>query len=165
MRLLFILVMALSLSGCITQQRCSRKYPPAETLRDSINIQKEVIYRDTVIYRTLPPDTVMVWREMPASVPDTEPLTAENQHAFAKAWIGDGRMWLRLFMKPQPIAFTLQNKTQLENRYQGHSQTKIERVPYVPAIYQWCLWIVIAQIVALVGRLALKYLRLRGGKN
>lgn len=151
----------LFLSGCATQKRCERLYPPIEQGRDCTIIQKEVILKDTTIYRTLPPDTVLINQILPGSAPNIEPMTAENKTAIARAWMDGGRLWLTLFNKPVPFAFTLQNRQTNESKVRTVRETKIERVKYVSNFHKWAGYLIIAQIIAGVAVLVHYGLRYR----
>jgi hypothetical protein len=134
--------------GCTTQKRCNRLYPPIESKKDSVNIQKEVVLKDTTIYKTLPPDTVTIEKNLPANSPNFDPVIAENQYAFAMAWANNGVFYLLLHNKPQPFAFTLQNKTTKESYHRNQSEVKVKQIRYIPKLFKWCAIIISWQIVA-----------------
>lgn len=161
-------VMLCILTGCATQKRCNQLYPPQtiEKVKDSVCIQKEVILKDTTIYRSLPPDTVTIFDYLGENSLFRDTVTAENSHAIAKSWIWNGRLWLRVFNKPQPIAFSVQNKATREQNTRIVTQTitRVERVQYVSKWHQWCSRFVIAQIIAtatLLGFAIYKYINRR----
>lgn len=57
MKTLSILIVALILTGCTTQKRCFRKFPPA--LETQIITETEVVTRDTTIVITIPAEQVV----------------------------------------------------------------------------------------------------------
>lgn len=87
-RLLIVATLLLILSGCVTQKRCNKKYPPSESTRiDSIYIEREIVkWKDTIIYQQLPPIVV----ERYVSINDTLKLTGSYSEAFA--WVSDGNI-------------------------------------------------------------------------
>jgi len=57
-KLILILFLAFTLSGCTTQKKCNRKFPPTIIVKDSIIEKTNTIIRDTTIFVKLPKDTV-----------------------------------------------------------------------------------------------------------
>lgn len=154
-------IMLCIFTGCATQKRCNQLYPPIESRHDSTIIQKEVILKDTTIFRTLPPDTVTIFDYLADNSLFNDTITAENSHAIAKSWIRDGRLWLRVFNKPQPIPFSLPIKETREKNTRTVIVTKIERVQYVSRWHQWCGYLIISQIIAGVAVLVHEGLKFR----
>ena len=145
-------------TSCATQKRCENRYPHIEMVRDSVIIEKEVVLRDTIVEVRLLPDTIITIKEIPVSV-DICPIMVENNNAMAKAWIKNSHLWLQIFNKPNPIAFTLQNKTTTEQ--QTRIIRKTQRVKYVSSWHKWCSRLIIAQIIALVSLCIYSLLKLR----
>lgn len=47
--ILFIAILVMAMSSCVTQQRCLEKFPT----KDSISISSRIVYKDTLIHDTL----------------------------------------------------------------------------------------------------------------
>lgn len=160
---LFLFLVVFMLYGCASGRRCT--HLQTNNSKDSIFSSKEVVFKDTTVYLTIPSDTVVKTVYLPIKMPKIEPVTAESETAFAKAWIYDDRLSLILINKFRQIPFTFQSKETNAIRTRIKTEVKTIPAPYVPKVYKWCLWIVIIQIVVLLCRLAFKYLRLQGGRN
>lgn len=159
--IIFLVLVTAMLPGCITQKRCSRLFPASEIKTDSVNIQKTVVLRDTTVFVSIAPDTVIITEKMPVSVPNIAPVTAENNLSVAKAWIENSVLRVILFNKPGKIAFTLQNKSTAETQYRIKTEIKTVKQPYIPQIYKTALWIVIWQLIMIVGFVVYKFLEIR----
>ena len=99
MKYLLIASILLLFSGCATQKRCNKKYPPSESTRiDSVYIEKEVVkWRDTVIYKELPPIVV----ERYVSIKDT--LRLKGGFSEAISWVNEGNILGRLEEGKNPV--------------------------------------------------------------
>lgn len=148
-------------TGCISQSRCNRLNPATLQSKDSIYVQKEIVFKDTTVFVSIAPDTVIITEKMPVPVSNIAPVTAENKFSIAKAWINNNTLKLLLFNKPGKIAFTLQNKSTAEIQYRLKTEVKTVKQPYIPQIYKTALWIVIWQLIMLVGFVVYKLLEIR----
>ena len=143
-RTLLVAALLILLSGCVTQKNCNKKYPPTESTRtDSIYVEKEVVkWRDTIIYKQLPPIVV----ERYVSIKDTLKLTGNYSEAFA--WISDGNILGRLNegIKPAKIEYKIKGVEVEKEATKTEYKKEIVNVPYIPLFAKIFMWVGIAFI-------------------
>jgi len=99
-----ILIFSIILTtSCVTQRACLNKFPPVvQTI-----VKDTTIYRDTVLYVFLPPDTV--WDSIPVYInSEGRPITlariiTETRYARAEAWVSDSKLYQVLFHKQSAL--------------------------------------------------------------
>ena len=149
MRSLLVIVLSLLAAGCVTQRKCLERWPPDIMYHDT------VIYRDTTLYVTLPPDTVhgsdtMLIIDQIAVTIDT--MVLETDYAIAWAWVAGSRIHQRLAHK----------LTVLELRYDSLLQEKVKVITVTNTIrekprFNGMLW----QIITLAGIILLIILAIK----
>jgi len=97
-KLIGLLLLAL-FSGCVTQKKCSSKFPPVSEIiyKDSIIEREVTVYVDTIIYVELPAKEVV--KEVKIPVPITfksDTVYAVGDYASAKAWVAKRELKLKL---------------------------------------------------------------------
>lgn len=105
MKTIFITLILLILSSCITRKACDRKFPLA-----AIDSMKEIIrtvttYRDTTLFITVKGDTV--FKELPVNVNEVNRLSTSL--SMSEAWINNGKLKHRLVQKDTIIPATVKN--------------------------------------------------------
>jgi len=131
-KLIFILIL-FSFAGCVTQQRCQRKFPPVEKTHDSIVTRIVTVTVHDTIPIPIEPDTILI--EKPVYVKDgvvnSDTLRAETD--FAKAWaaVVQSSLKLGLMQKDSTINRIIQDsiKTSLQEHYHTHTIIK-EKIVY-----------------------------------
>ena len=140
-----MLLPCLLIGGCATQQRCLEKWPPVM----EVIVRDTIIYRDTVLFITLPPDTVTnsdtIYVDKEGQPFTLAMLVTETDFARAEAWVKDSRLYQRVFNKD----------TALELRYDSLLKEKLKVVTItetvrIPPKFNGILWQVIALAVLLV---------------
>lgn len=93
--ILWTLFVLLLLSGCVTQKRCTKKFPQVASV-DSVYIEK---LKEIPVY--LPGDTVNV--EIPADCKDQELIVLENDLLKYELYIEKGKIKTKYVIKPDTI--------------------------------------------------------------
>jgi len=130
-KLIFLLAMVL-LSGCITEKRCSRKFPPVTIIKDSISVKETTIFRDTTVFVLLPKDTIKysdtVYIKnnvcfMPAKY-------LKNGIISAQAEVQNSRLNLSAWINDSGIFYTLNDVVRESQRWEFmyHSQQVVKEV-------------------------------------
>jgi hypothetical protein len=137
-QLILFLIAAFTLSSCVTQRACDRKFPPQQTttiIRDSI-----VIYRDTTIYITLPrevvtlTDTVVVYiRE---GFPESDRSELHGTFAWTWAQVKKGRLLHELHQNDTTIARTIERAIRDARVTETIEKVVVREVNYVTG-WQW----------------------------
>jgi hypothetical protein len=143
LRLALILILSLFLGSCVTQRRCSIKYPPI--------VQKDSIYVETVVKIPVPVpgDTIKV--DVPVNCPDQDIVSVENSKLKQQIKILNGRLVSNTEIKPDTVyVHTKETKT----------ITKEVKVPqpvrFIPDLYKVSLWLWAGVLVAVGGYIALR---------
>jgi hypothetical protein len=154
MKNLILLILSVTLlSGCVTQDRCSRKFPP-ETIvirTDSIINTTETVYRDTTIYIHIPSeikystDTVII----KDGIIQSRKNHLTTSFAQSWAWVERGRLYHELSQNDtlirQDIKDAIRVTWERAERYYKESQQTVVTKKYVPLFYK--IMTVIAFIV------------------
>jgi hypothetical protein len=160
MKKFFFLLALLALSGCVTQQRCERKFPPEIVRTDSVITKTQTIYRDTTIFVTLTPDTVFdtVHVFVRDGIANSRASIHETNLAWSKAQVVDGVLIHELRMKDSVLAFMIENAIRVSATLteKTSGETRIVKENYVTG-WQWAQ-IYFARIVALILGLFLVFL-------
>lgn len=139
-----LIVAALLLTGCVTQKRCEKKFPPSEFSRvDSVYIYRDVVkWKDTVIYKDLPP--VIIEKYVP--IKDTLKLTGNYSEALS--WVVGGNILgsLKEGKNPVKIEYKIKEVEVVKEVEKIEYKEKIVNVRYVPK------WL---KILAIVGSLSI----------
>lgn len=147
-RILIVATLLLIVSGCVTQKKCNKKYPPTESTRiDSFYIEKEVVkWKDTIIYQQLPPIVV----ERYVSIKDTLKLTGSYSEAFA--WVSDGNILGKLNegIKPAKIEYKIKEVEVEKEVLKTEYKKEVVKVPYIPLFTKIFMWIGIIFIVFII---------------
>jgi hypothetical protein len=116
MRNFCILVLAVILAGCSPQKRLARlleRYPIRPTV-DTFYKVGPTIYRDTVVFRYVPGETVTqsIYIDVPVDIPDTF-MEVESSMATALAWLQSNELGLELHQKDSVFEFKLDSALQV----------------------------------------------------
>jgi len=127
----WILLIILVLNSCTTQKRCLQKFPPIVGV-DTI-IYTTTVYRDTVILRYLPGDTVFSHsiEKVPVRAA-IRPVEAETSLAYARAWISEKRLRLMLIQKDSVFRFKLDSAIRANERIEYITEIKTHQLPPKP---------------------------------
>ena len=144
------------LSSCATQSRCQQLYPASTNNTETVKVEKETVYKDSIVYRTLAADTVRVEQIVSSAIPDLPIIKAENKYCIAQSWVSGGTQFLNMTIKPVKLEFTTQNKI-VSQKTEALKQTKTTATkPYIPKVYSWSLYIVFIEFMLLISWLLYK---------
>lgn len=170
LRIISLLLIVVSLSGCLmTKKGWQRRYPPV-TSRDSIVIETRrdsIVYKDTTIFVIIPGETLHDSILVPAGpgfiLSDT--IILETSYARAEAYYKSPRVHLTLFQKGIDLKVKLDSalleKYFWKDKYTNILNQKVTREKYIPGVYRGALWAwmgVGVILLILVGLKILKYI-------
>jgi hypothetical protein len=143
------------LPSCATQKRCMEKWPPMAA--DTV-FKQVVSYRDTIIYITLPADTVADSLAILLNLP--EPVTMEgyisdtvnviDKFASASAWVVNKKLKIQLRLNKTTLAFAIDSAATLKEKTVTITKTVIQEKKYIPVFYQACLFVSIILILLFI---------------
>jgi|WetSurMetagenome_2_1015567.scaffolds.fasta_scaffold00103_69 hypothetical protein len=159
---LFIALFSLILTSCITQRRCSIKFPSVNDTIKITTVKDSIVIRDTTIFIKIPGEKVTDSISIPCpEVHNYIPkkVCAETQLASACAWWQYPVIKLELMQKDTTIVKRL-NRALKESYYWRTLYEKVHITPapvkYVPGFYKGCLWILIGEILVIALFIAFK---------
>jgi len=143
-KLILLIVIAATFTGCITEKRCNSKFPPEVMIirRDSIFRETKTIYNDTVIYVQVPGE-IQYSNDTLYIVGDQiyfKPSYLKTSFAESRAYVQNNRLQHTLTQNDTIVPVTIKNAIRLTweraERYFNQSETKVEKVKFVPLIYK-----------------------------
>jgi len=154
-KLLALLAAMLIFSGCVTQSKCDRKFPPQVMVitKDSIIRTTNTIYKDTLIYVYLKGETKYstdtVWIENGL-------IRSNKNHLFTSfadswAWVENGRLYHQLIQKDTLIGQEIKDAVRLTwesaERFYNTKEVQVKTERYIPKWVWWCLAISILAFI------------------
>ena len=154
MKTIILFLICFFLASCVTQKKCTRKFPPVTEIIIKDSIREVTIYRDTTIYINLPADTV--YKKDTIIIKNgyfyIAPMYAETNLATAKAWISHNKLSLMLADKDTTLEVRLENALKTsqiwEFKYKNEKQTV--QVKYVPKFWKVTGWIGIISVILII---------------
>lgn len=137
-RILFLAIAVLFLTSCVTQRKCTLKFPPTVT-RDSIYIEtiKEIPI-------PIPGDTIRV--EAPINCPDQDIVSMENSKLKQQIRILNGKLISNTLIKPDTIKVFV---PKIEIRVK---EVKVPQpVKFIPKLYLIAFYLWIGVFLAIAG--------------
>jgi hypothetical protein len=145
MKNLILLILSITLlSGCVTQERCIRKFSPEiVTIRtDSIIRTTETVYRDTTVYIHIPgvvqysTDTVII----KDGIIQSRKNHITTSFAQSWAWVERGRLYHELSQNDTLIGFEVKDAIRITweraERYYKEQQQTVVTTNKVPLFYK-----------------------------
>ena len=140
MKKLAILVVIVSiLSGCITEKRCNRKYPPTQI--DSVYINNYTYVHDTTVIFSIQSDTV--W----AVTPDWQPSVLSNKYCVSTAYVRADSLYHTLMLTGQDVPITIKDAIKYVTLTKYRDRTVIKQVKFIPRFYKIMSWFGIGAFV------------------
>ena len=145
------------LSGCATEQKCLRKYPPQIVIHDSISYREKVVLKDTLIKIYIPGEVVhdsipVVIPTQPGKKITTKKIVKDTKLAIATAQVVNNVLYLTLTQKDttieEKLTGAIREATYWENKYHSVEATKI--APNRPAFIRGLVWGIISGIILIV---------------
>jgi hypothetical protein len=153
-----VFILFYTLSGCVTQRRCTEKFPPqisSDTfIKDSV--RTETKYRDTTIYIPIPGKVVHDSIPIPIPCPEAKKIVSdtirtETEFAIAKAWIEGDELHIELEQKDTSYKADIKNAIRERDYYKylyEKSNTKqVQIVKHVPLFWRIAGWIGISFVI------------------
>lgn len=163
----FILILLIVVSSsCVTQKKCTNKFPPTESFRIETVTKDSVVYRDTTIYVNVPGKEVIIEKPVEVKSPttgkpietlvDIDTMSINNYYYTALAWVNNSIMGMQL--TPKIEMFELQTKyMQLYKIKDTKSEKEIVReVKVVPRLYKIAFIIVVLEIIIVLMYLCIR---------
>lgn len=139
-----IALFLLTLSSCISEKKCQRRYPPI--IRDSIEVKETIEYRDRVVLDTIEGDTIL-WSE---AWVEFDTMVIENQYSIAKLRRINDKLSVELIQKDTILQRTLKQAEVLKNSSRVEVKTIIQKEKYIPWFYMFTKWYFIISFVLLI---------------
>jgi len=138
MKTFTIILVILLLTGCVTQKRCERKFPPQVIHTDSTITNTITIFRDTTIYIYLPGDTVIdtVKVDVQNGVANSRPSIHETDLAWSMAQIVDNKLIHQLIMKDKTLEMLIKNAIR-ENATHSERRIKVKEIVKENYLTRW----------------------------
>ena len=154
---LIILTLSLTVTSCVTQRACNRKFPPQVTT--ITNTVTETILRDTIIYVTLPAEVVTspgdtVYIDRVTGLSTSRKSTLETTYASSWAQVVNGILLHELEQKESEIEQRIENAIRESST---HTETVKEVVKEVNVLKWWqksLMWLGVLGVGFVVVRLA-----------
>jgi len=143
--LLWVVLVMVLLSSCVTQSKCDRKFPPQQytNVKDSLVLKDSTVYSYAEIPVYIKGDTVTkhdtVFRDKKTGLINSKPVYAETDFAKAKAQVVNSQLKLELVQKDS--TFKVRTDSLLKEIYHWKEQyntvntQKVKEVKYIPKIY------------------------------
>jgi hypothetical protein len=132
-----IIIFMLLLSGCVTQERCLKRFP----VEIDTVYSKDVVYRDTVIERIIPGDTVFKVKPVYESVM-LDPVKARTELAEARAWVDGEDLSLSLVQFDSVMKFKIDSAITVSRDTIIITTERVKEVKInKPAWKFWQLWL------------------------
>lgn len=144
--LLFIGLIMVMLSSCVTQRRCNEKFPPIETYtsKDSTYVKDSIVYQQVEVPVYIKGDTVLkndtVYRDWFTGLINSKPVYAETTFAKAKAQVTNGKLSLELIQRDS--LFNVKSDSLIKVAYYWKTRLIQERTTavinkkYIPPFYK-----------------------------
>lgn len=126
--LTIIVLTVIVLTGCVTQKKCLRKFPPATSI-DSVYIEK---LKEVPVF--IPGDTIKV--SSPVNCPDQDLIKVENSKLKQEISIIKGRIVSNTTIKPDTIKITVK-----ETITEVKEVAVPQPVKYTPKLVKIFAWI------------------------
>lgn len=117
-KLIYIAAAFFFLSGCVTEKKCNRKYPPQVHESDSVVFKEKLVpvfIHDTVFIAA---DTV--FKKVPVFINKgviySKPVFAYTEYAHARAQVVNSNLNLNLFQNDTAIARLLKNNVTIKEK-------------------------------------------------
>jgi hypothetical protein len=145
------LLLVFFISSCVTEKRCQSKFPPQENTVIKYIDREVVKWKDTIIYKDLPPVIIERW----VSVKDT--LELIGAYSSALSWVSGNTLQGTLKEGLKPVKIEYKIKEVEVEKIRTEYKEKIVQVKYVPKFYKILSIIGAASVIILAVWLYLKF--------
>jgi len=128
--LILFLIIILAASSCITENKCTRKYPPTTIVKDSIVYKEKIIIRDSIIQITLPQDTAYINKYIyldKNNYAQLDTVIVVNGLVGAMAFINDSKLGVIAYVADSTLYYQLDSARIEILRYKQeyHKESKV----------------------------------------
>ncbi len=153
--LILLLALILLASSCVTQKRCNRKFPP--TVTTITNTITETILRDTIVYVTLPADTVFspgdtVYIDIETGLATSKKSELETEYAKSWAQVVNGILLHELIQKDAEVEQRIKDAIREHSTHTVSETTIVKKKPVRGVIW----WTGLVAIIAVVSYVAIR---------
>jgi len=161
-----ILFVLLILPGCITKKACERKFPPSETISDSIVIRDSIVIKDSTVIRYEKKDSIVIKES--ASGKDSVPCNENTKQVIKRGGdtfiveVKNGKVYFSYDLAGTISRYqsikeeNLQSKTSVRDSKQSNSHSEVKvvvsTVEYIPWWARACIFITIGLLIYLSAR-------------
>lgn len=152
-KLAILLVIFMVISGCTTENKCNRKFPPQTMVitKDSIIRTTNTVYRDTTIFVYIKGETKYstdtVWLKNGLAYSNKDYLFTSFAESWA--WVENGRLYHKLIQKDTLIGQEVKDAVRLTweraEKFYSKSDVQVKTVRYIP---KWVWWVLGFSILA-----------------
>ena len=167
--LLGIVIVSSCLLSCVTQRRCLQKFPLSvdTTIVHKVVIKDSIVFKDTIVEYLLPGeiyvDSIFIDCPEPPKPYIADTVRVSTQFAMASAWFDGRNIQLKLVQPDTTLQIRLDNALKesyhWKSEYEKEKLTKTQQIKYIPTIYRIAFWIVLGQILSVIGYGVLKFLK------
>jgi len=164
--LLWLMLIVVLLSSCVTQKACDRKYPPQNYIisKDSTVIKDSTIYSYAEIPVYIKGDTVVkhdtVIKDKQTGLINSKPVYAETEFAKATAQVVNSKLKLELIQKDSTFKIKtdslLKEVYHWKELYKSKDTTTVKEVKVVPKVYSIFGLIGLISVITLIAYLIFK---------
>jgi len=143
--LLWVVLVMVLLSSCVTQSKCDRKFPPQQytNVKDSLVLKDSLVYTYAEIPVYIKGDTVTkhdtVFRDKKTGLINSKPVYAETDFAKAKAQVVNSQLKLELVQKDSTFKVRtdslLKEIYHWKELYNSKETATIKKERYIPGVY------------------------------
>jgi len=143
--LLWVILVMVLLSSCVTQSKCDRKFPSQQytNVKDSLVIKDSTVYSYAEIPVYIKGDTVTkhdtVFKDRKTGLINSKPVYAETDFAKAKAQVVNSQLKLELIQKDSTFKVRtdslLKEIYHWKELYKSKDTVTIKEVRHIPKIY------------------------------
>lgn len=166
MKWILLIISVIFFSGCCTQKKCLRKFPPQITteIKDSIVYKDSIVIEDTTIYKTILGASIIdtFFVDVPKDIPvPKDTARAEVEFAYALAYINPRwNVQLELHQKDTLLTIISHLKKEVwkwEKKYRTEKRVLVQKEKYIPKIYKIAFWVLLIEFALLIGFLVKKF--------
>jgi hypothetical protein len=140
MKNLLCILLLVSLSGCVSEKQCLRKYPPQITEVEKVITNTIIKTRDTIIYKEIQGetkyfyDTVIVTKD---GLVNTRPSVLETTLAISQAQVVNNRLQHELRQKDTMIELRLKDALKEIETLEQRLNEKVTTIEVPAKISRW----------------------------
>ena len=149
--------------SCVTSEKCFEKFPPE--IINTVDTISEIQYRDTIIEKFLPGDTVYAGEKLiirnDTIIRHYLPVRAKTELSQAMAWIENNNLRLRLIQNDSILQIKLDSVYRIRSDTIKIIETVTNTIELKKSMTEYIgFWVLIIIILALITSLLLALIKL-----